>query len=221
VTFGSIRLMCSGVILIFAVVALEAGGWVVITVTDVPALVPVGKPVQLAYAVRQHGRHLVGGLTGSIEARKGAKIVRLVTSPASERGHYAAALTLSDAGDWTIEIVSGFGGQFDASRMTLRAVDGVGPASAFSEAERGRQLFAAKGCITCHVDARVDGRSISVGPTLTAKRYQPDYLKRFLADPSNARADESKMPDLHLHATEIGPLVAFINAETRLATTTR
>ena len=43
---------------------------------------------------------------------------------------------------------------------------------------------------------------------LTGKRFPPDYLKKFLADPSVKTAD---MPNLHLTADEIEGLAAFIN----------
>jgi hypothetical protein len=208
--------MCCGILLTLAAGVLQAGGWVVITVTDIPDAVPVGQPVTLTYAVRQHGSHLLGGLTGRVEARSGPRVIRLATLPASERGHYTATLTLPSVGDWTVDIASGFGGQYDAARITLQAVDQGRPAPALSDAEGGRRLFAAKGCITCHVHERVDGRSIAAGPALTARKYEPEYLTRFLAHPSSARAD-GEMPDLKLDAREIGRLVAFINAGSGLA----
>jgi hypothetical protein len=208
--------MCCGILLTLAAGVLEAGGWVVITVTDIPDAVPVGQPVTLTYAVRQHGSRLLGGLTGRVEARNGPTVIRLAALPAPEPGHYTATLTLPSAGDWTVDIASGFGGQYDAARITLQALDHDRPAPVLSETERGRRLFAAKGCITCHVHENVDGRSTAAGPALTARKYETEYLTRFLAHPSGARA-EGEMPDLKLDAEEIGRLVAFINAGSRLA----
>ncbi len=212
---AGIRFICSGVFLTLAVVALEAGGWVVITVTELPDYVAVGKPVTLTYAVRQHGMRLLGSLTGRIEARRGTNAVRTAAVPASEPGHYSATLTLPYAGDWTVDILSGFGGQLNSSRITLEAIDPGRPAPAVSEAERGQRLFVAKGCITCHVHGAVEGRSTSVGPALTAKRYPAEYLKRFLAhSPQGEQFEPARwqMPDLKLHDKDIVLLMAFINA---------
>lgn len=188
----------------------------VITVTDLPDHVVVGKSVTLTYAVRQHGRHLLGSLAGRIEARAGADVVRTAAVPASEPGYYSATLTLPYAGDWKVDILSGFSGQLNGSRITLQAIDRGQSAPAVSEAERGQRLFVAKGCITCHVHGAVEGRSTSAGPALTAKRYQPEYLKRFLAHPPQPEPFEPgrwQMPDLKLHDRDIASLMAFINAE--------
>jgi len=218
VTGGWIRSLCSGVLLTLAVVGLNAGGWVVITVTDVPDDVVVGKPFTLAYAVRQHGMHLLGNLTGSIEARAGATVLRTAAVAASAPGYYSATLTFPRTGDWTIDIFSGFGGQLSGSRITLHVIEPARPSPAVSEPERGRRLFVAKGCVTCHVHGAVESRSTSAGPPLTAKRYQPEYLKRVLAHPPQAEPFEPgrwQMPDLKLHDKDIASLVAFINAEVR------
>lgn len=212
---GWIRLVCSGVLLTLAVVALEAGGWVVITVTDLPDHVIVGKSVTLTYAVRQHGMHLLGSLSGRIEARAGTHVVRTAAVPASEPGYYSATLTLPDAGDWTVDIHSGFSGPLNDSRITLQAIDRGRPAPAVSDAERGQRLFVAKGCITCHVHAAVEGRSVSAAAALTAKRYEPEHLQRILAHPPQAESFDPgrwQMPDLNLDEREIASLMAFINA---------
>lgn len=212
----SARFCCAGVVLALAVVALEAGGWVVITVTDLPDYVVVGKPVTLTYAVRQHGMHLLGNLTGRIEARAGLNLVRTAAVPGSELGHYSATFMLPDTGDWTVDILSGFGGLLNSSRITLQAIDLGQPMPAVSERERGQRLFVAKGCITCHVYGADKSRSTSVGPALTRKRYQPEYLTRFLAHPPQVEPFEPgrwQMPDLQLHDRDIASLVVFINAQ--------
>jgi len=207
--------MCLSVFLTLSAVALEAGGWAVITVTDLPDYVVVGEPVTLTYAVRQHGMRLLTGLTGKIEARAGADIVHTAAVRVSEPGHYSATLTFPNAGTWTIAISSGFGGQFDGSRITLQAIERDRPAPTVSEVERGQRLFVAKGCITCHVHRAIEGRSTSAGPALTKKRYEPERLKRFLAHPPQAEPFEPprwQMPDLNLHDKDIASLMAFINS---------
>jgi mono/diheme cytochrome c family protein len=200
-----------------AVVALEAGGWVVITITDVPDHVVAGKPVTFTYGVRQHGRHLLQRLAGSIEARAGSEVVRAVAAETSDPGHYSATLTLPHAGEWTVDILSGFSGSLNAARVALLAIDEGQSAPVLTETERGRRLFAAKGCITCHAHRAVLGRSTSAGATLTARRYAPAYLANFLARPPQIEpyvAGEWQMPDLKLRDSEIAALVAFLNADT-------
>src|SRR5712691_8166651 len=93
------------------------GGWAVVTVEDLPDYAVAGKPINLAFAVRQHGRTLLPQLKPTISAQAGSSVVRGAANaaPGSATGHYAASLTLPHPGDWTITIHSGFG----ESRMTL------------------------------------------------------------------------------------------------------
>ena len=81
-------------------------------------------------------------------------------------------------------------------------------------------MFAATGCITCHVHRSVGitGEVSRVGPDLTDRRFPSDYLARFLKDPSIKPPTNGKgMPNLALRDKDIAPLVAFINAERRTA----
>ena len=206
---------CWGVLLMLASAALDAGGWAVITVKDLPDHVVVGRPVTLTYAVRQHGRELLNGLNGRVEMRSGARSIPTAATAALEPGHYSASVTLPYAGDWTIEIHSGFSGGITSSQ-TL-SIQAIGPAEqppVVSESERGRRLFAGKGCVTCHVHKSVESGLVPVGPDLTARRYQPAYLERFLAHPTQTETAKlgSQMPDLDLRDAEIASLVAFLNA---------
>lgn len=204
---------CSGVLVVLAAVGLEAGGWAVITVKDLPDFVVVGRPVTLTYAVRQHGRTLLAGLDGRLEMRLGAHAVHAAALATSESGQYSATFTLPYAGDWTIDIVSGFAGM-GTSRLIIHAIASVAPGPTVSEEERGRRLFNEKGCITCHTHGAVGSGGVPVGPELTDRRYPPAYLQRFLAHPTQTPTAKfgSEMPDLDLRDTEIASLVAFINA---------
>jgi hypothetical protein len=211
----SIRFLCAGILLICAA-ALDAGGWVVITVTELPDYIVVGKPVTLTYAVRQHGKNLLSGLDGRLEMRSGVHAVWAAAAETSEPGHYRAMFTPPFAGNWTIDILSGFTGGLNSSRITVRAVASPDQAPVVSETERGRRLFAGKGCITCHVHRGVEASRVSTGaPDLTAKRYQPEYLKRVLVNPPQPQPRQPyagwAMPDLKLRDTEIASLVAFLN----------
>jgi cytochrome c2 len=85
------------------------------------------------------------------------------------------------------------------------------------QAELGRQLFLAKGCITCHYNNRAASRSeywtIEMGaPDLSNYSSAPEILSIRLKDPAAARSD-TKMPNLGLKETEIEALIAFINSK--------
>jgi cytochrome c2 len=89
--------------------------------------------------------------------------------------------------------------------------------SSASQVELGRQLFIAKGCITCHNNDRAADRSeywtIEMGATdLSNFSASPEVLFVRLKDPAAAKSD-TKMPNLGLKKTEIEALVAFINSK--------
>src|SRR3990170_6313030 len=88
-------------ILAFNILTAGAGGWAVITVDDLPEQFVAGEPTTFGFAVRQHGVRLVPGLAGQITARSGSRRVTGTVTP-KERGHYAAALTLPEPGEWVI-----------------------------------------------------------------------------------------------------------------------
>ena len=56
-----------------------------------------------------------------------------------------------------------------------------------TDAETGRQLFLAKGCVVCHTNERAIAISaqygFDIGPNLTKYRNEPSYLHAFLANP--------------------------------------
>jgi mono/diheme cytochrome c family protein len=134
--------------------------------------------------------------------------------PGKKTGQYSAALTLPKAGEWKITIKSGFGPS-NLALLSMQATDPKVTVAALSERDRGKQLFVAKGCVTCHVDDRVDSKGIAsdAGPNLTDKAFDPAYLALWLANPKikPPSAPGKQMPDLGLSKTEIASLTAFIN----------
>ena len=87
--------------------------------------------------------------------------------------------------------------------------------SSSEQAELGRQLFLAKGCITCHYNSRAADRNeyltIEMGaPDLSNYSAHHDVLFVRLKDPVAAKSD-TRMPNLGLKETEIEALIAFIN----------
>ena len=93
----------------------------------------------------------------------------------------------------------------------------VGNESA-SQVELGRQLFVAKGCITCHHNSKVKNASrywtIEVEGATNLSRFSasPDVLRLRLKDPTLVKSD-TQMPNLNLSEAEIEALIAFINSK--------
>ncbi len=109
------------------------------------------------------------------------------------------------------------GGAIPAVEAQSKASSELSGQSAVSQAELGRQLFLAKGCITCHYNDRAANRSeywtIEVGaPDLSNYSSAPEILFIRLKDPAAAKSD-TQMPNLGLKETEIEALIAFINSK--------
>lgn len=103
--------------------------------------------------------------------------------------------------------------QTQAEEKRLKTADD----SALSQVEFGRQLFIAKGCITCHVNSKAASLSeywtIEMGaPNLSNFSARPEVLAIRLKDPSAAKSD-TQMPNLDLTEAEIEALIAFINSK--------
>ena len=191
------------------------GGWAAITVEDLPDYGVARQPLNITFTVRQHGVTRLSNLEPRVEARSSGGTTAAVAVPGSEAGQYTARLVLPQAGEWTITIHSGFG----PSRVTLLPMPVIEPTAraplALPAAERGRRLFVAKGCLTCHLHRDVSGSgTVAAGPELTGRRAAAEYLQRFLADPAGtAQSGASQMPNLNLKQPEIAALVAFLNTE--------
>ena len=207
--------------LVLGTALVSFGGWAVVTVDNPPNHLVAGRPVELTFSVRQHGVRLLGGLKPGIEAKSGGRRAQGSAWALDEEGRYRGTITVADTGQWRITVLSGFGN----SRTTLeplRAISAGAPLPpAATPAARGRALFIAKGCVTCHVYRGLDADlSVDVGPELSGRRFPADYLARFLADPTikPPTVANARMPDLGLTRADIGALVAFLNADARVAT---
>ena len=103
--------------------------------------------------------------------------VRTAATATPDNGHYSSTFTLPYAGNWTIDIVSGWASGASGSRLAIQAIEPEARVPVVTETERGQRLFTAKGCVTCHIHGAVEGLHISSGaPELTSKRYPPQYL---------------------------------------------
>lgn len=207
------------------VVAFTFGGWAVITVDSLPEYAVAGKPTTLTYTVRQHGMTLLGGLRPYVVARNGSAVLEAKAGETSP-SHYSATMTLPRDGAWTIDIRSGFmNSTMSTPLMPLRVVADDSPApQPLPAALRGKHLFVAKGCVTCHVHPETpDWQSVNAGPNLTGRRYVPEILASFLDDPEKSPISQNtprtgvRMPKLGLDPREIGALVAFVNGGNTVA----
>ena len=187
------------------------GGWAAITVEDLPDYGVARQPLTLTFTVRQHGVTKLSDLEPRVEASGAGTNAAAAAVAGKDEGQYVARLVLPQPGEWSITIHSGFGN----SRVTLEPMQVIEPAAqapaALAVADRGRRLFVAKGCLTCHVHGDVSGSGVvAVGPELTGRRLAPEYLQRFLADPSMI-GSANRMPNLNLKQAEIAALIAFLN----------
>src|SRR3989475_6518234 len=168
-TTRAFRLLLPGV-LVLPVIAANVGGWAAITVEDLPDQVVARQPVTLAFTVRQHGVKPLDGLKAKVAATAGSLEASAAATAGRETRQDTATLTLPQARQWSITIHSGFGN----SRVTLlpvTAIDsGAAPPPPLAESERGRRLFVAKGCVSCHVHRDVGETSVAVGPDLTDRK---------------------------------------------------
>ncbi|MEZ4770929.1 MAG: hypothetical protein R2844_21240 [Caldilineales bacterium] len=75
----------------------------------------------------------------------------------------------------------------------------------------GRSLFVAKGCSGCHIHASVTtgAGGPMIGPVLTDRAEDPQFLRTWLADPDAVRPG-TQMPNLGLDSNEIEALVSFL-----------
>jgi hypothetical protein len=212
------------------VAAFTFGGWAVITVDSLPEYAVAGTPTTLTFAVRQHGMTMLSDLRPYVVARNGSTVVE-AKSGTTPNGRYSATMTLPRDGAWTIDIRSGFmNGTASTPLMPLRVVAaGASSPPPMPDALRGKHLFVAKGCITCHVHPETsEWETTNTGPNLTGRRYVPEVLAAFLDDPETSTLSQNprsgigsatyvRMPKLGLDRREITALVAFVNGGNAVA----
>ncbi len=214
-TRKSLRFALPGLLLL-PLIAAAYGGWASVTMEDLPEYLVAQQPTALAFTIRQHGISLLGGLNPKVEARSGNTVITAVAAASRMEGRYTASLTVPAAGDWTVTIHTGFGAN-SSTLLPLAAIEqGKRPPATLAQDERGRRLFVAKGCVTCHTHRAVNDKAVvEVGPDLTGRHFPPEYLAQFLANPAMIppRRGSMGMPNLGLKQAEIAALATFINAE--------
>jgi cbb3-type cytochrome oxidase cytochrome c subunit len=112
-------------------------------------------------------------------------------------------------------LIGGVGFASAAGQLSVKSEAPVPVASAKDPVEWGRELFVAKGCLTCHSHLETNQFrefGVDTGPDLTNFSASPEYLRMRLNDPSSVKSD-TRMPKLTLSDAEIEALIAFINSD--------
>lgn len=215
-----------GAALLAAVAAGAAmGGWAVISVKELPEYFVEGQQYTIQFQIRQHGRNLLSALeprlvVSTSERRLGGllggKDEVSVAATSAGPGTYAATFTAPAAERVFITIKSGFGPS-DLRLYPQPVVARGATRAAMAPAERGRVLFVAKGCNTCHANmdlpARPDNNTIAVGPELGGRRLAVQYVIQKITNPN-----PQTMPDLGLSDGEAAAIAAFLSGERAAAT---
>lgn len=132
------------------------------------------------------------------------------------RNRQAVALTVVSLLAGVTLFIAGTG-QASAVEAQADFVSNAVEDSSISQEEYGRQLFIAKGCITCHYNSKAGNSSeywtIEMGaPDLSSFSANPEVIFMRLKDPASVKSD-TQMPQLNLEEWEIEALVAFINSD--------
>jgi mono/diheme cytochrome c family protein len=201
-----------------ALSAFAFGGWASVTIDELPTQFTVGKPTTFTFIVRQHGVSPMNDVKPTVEARLGSVIggttVNVAATRTTKDGQYSVALNVPKAGEWRVTVNSGWGNSH-IKLYPIQAVEAGKTVALLADAERGKHLYAAKGCTTCHVNKDVEGgMQMDVGPDLTGKAYDPAYLAMWLTNPRIKPPTKTgnEMPNLGLSKSEVAALTAFINS---------
>ena len=197
-------------------VASASGGWWVHTVENLPEYFVAGEPVEMSISLRQHGMTVVPNLsmvevqlTGPNSAAQPMNV-----TPSAQPGYYIANLLAPEPGEWSIAVQTG---HMRLELLPLRAVAaGSAPPARLTAVERGRQLYVAKGCITCHGGSAAPAGAPGAGstraniaPELIGRPFPTrEYVAQVLANPG-----QRAMPNLNLSRDEIGAIAAFLHPE--------
>jgi hypothetical protein len=86
----------------------KAGGWVVITLDDLPAGVHAGETVNLGLMVRQHGRTPIDTVSPAALAtnQETGETVRVEAEKGEGAGHFTLAIVLPSQGVWDVQITA-------------------------------------------------------------------------------------------------------------------
>lgn len=194
----------------------EAGGWATFTLLDVPDSPRAGATLDLTFVARGHGKtpfHFAKGEASFVFRHLATgETVRAAATPATRyAGTHTATVVLPSAGEWAWELRPGGYPALKLQPLTVL------PGEEEALIARGKALFAAKGCVTCHRNDALDAQwTVELGPNLTHYTNTTIDLAAWLANPAALKPD-TQMPALGLRPAEIDALIAFLLADAQPA----
>lgn len=202
------------------------GGWAVISVENLPETLQAGSAYRMEFTVRQHGEEPLSGLKPKVRIKGSSTSFDAV--PAGQAGRYAATIAVPDGERVRLVVESGWG-RGRMAELTLMPIPILKRGQALAaqrSADRGRHLFVAKGCGTCHINGDVpefaaENESHKLGPDLTGSRLEAQYIRQRLTNPRSLPAigeGPLRMPDLGLAEPEVTALVALLAGPRESAT---
>jgi len=206
------------------------GGWTVITVRDLPEYFQVGTPTKLQFAIRQHGLTLMNDRSPTVSVKRAgggllSREQRFNAVRAAGAGQYVATVIPEEVGVVEITIDADWYGS-DVTLVPMRVVPRREKPAPLAAQDRGRQLFVAAGCVTCHAKADPelgDREVVPVGPVLTGRQFPAEWLAQKIKDPASLRVgtgQDAAMPQLGLSEQEIAAVVSYVNYQQRSARAT-
>ena len=196
------------------------GGWAIVTVETLPDHLNAGRAIPIDFTVRQHGVTLMDDLSPRVLVTMKGESSVVYARPTSHKGTYRAEITPKGSAPASVDIRTGFG---DANLALLPIPVLAAGATPVKQAlhERGRDLFVAKGCVSCHTHSAVKaGKSAEFlkAPDLTTVRYTPEYLRAFITDPTiKTPTMPLRMPALGLKPDELNAVVSFLTTTEKVA----
>ena len=210
-------------ITVFAGAGFAWGGWAVVTIDTLPQYMTAGVATPISFVVRQHGVEARNDLSAAVRLVSGKEQIIIPAIRGKRGGQYVAMVAPPHAGQWTVQLKSGFNG-VETTLLPIHTIAAGEKAPAAQPiAEHGRRLFVAKGCAQCHQHGRTPPPMMKdFGPDLTKPRLMPEYMKEYIADPSIRPATDAykRMPNLDLNKAEIEAIVAFLSAPVTAAAAT-
>ncbi|MBK7348955.1 MAG: cytochrome c [Gemmatimonadales bacterium] len=203
------------------------GGWAVVSVENPPEVLRAGATYRLEFTVRQHGVTLLEGLSPHVRVADAAARAasggghRIAAEPTGSKGRYAATFTVPQGERVLLTVESGFGRgrRTELTLLPIRVVRAGESLAAAVPAERGRQLFVAKGCASCHLNGDIEefgqaNESHAFGPELTGRALEAAYVRQRITNPASLPPigeGTLRMPRLDLAAADVDALVAFLS----------
>lgn len=103
----SLTFLLSTLLFLLAATPALAGGWVVVTIDELPHQFRANEPTTLGFTVRQHGQHPINlenaVLLRANQQQSGVHLT-FTAKQAGAVGHYVVEVTLPAAGEWQWEI---------------------------------------------------------------------------------------------------------------------